>query len=440
MDAEAHHFRLAASAPTQEAAPAPAVPAGSPPGPEARRPSPALRLRPLLVRLHRWMSFALMVPLLVLAATGVVLQYEGRLNSWLRPELYRSSGGDVGPDAALSAALARYQAAGTKAAAGSLVLPGDNRGVYRVDIDIDVAAPDGDGDHEHAEWVYVDPGTADVNGVRDPDEGFTHWMRRGHAAFWQDGGFLSLDGPHVVAGVAIGSILTLLAGLYLWYRPRVRPWAQRLRVRRRRGWFVFNLDLHKTTGALTVVPLVVIAFTGAAIAFPPMKTLYERLSPARAGAEQWDAPEAATESSDGDGRTPLTAAAVTALIRERFPDATIEALEPPVEERRLIDQSLAFEPVWGAWLTVGFSPWNNDGGSGNTYLQIDRYSGAILYAGTPEDGNVADQLWNDWSSGLHSGEFAGATSRFAWMLTAAATWVLAAGGCAMWLSRRRRAR
>ena len=60
-----------------------------------------------------------------------------------------------------------------------------------------------------------------------------------------------------------------------------------------------------------------------------------------------------------------------------------------------------------AWVTRGFDPWTREGGAGNTYLALDQYTGETIYDGTPEEGNVFDQAWDDWSFPLHTGDFGG---------------------------------
>jgi hypothetical protein len=67
-------------------------------------------------------------------------------------------------------------------------------------------------------------------------------------------------------------------------------------------------------------------------------------------------------------------------------------------------------------VTRGFDPWTREGGAGNTYVMLDQYSGATLYDGTPEDGNVFDQAWDDWSFPVHAGDFGGTTSRIIWVV------------------------
>jgi uncharacterized iron-regulated membrane protein len=54
--------------------------------------------------------------------------------------------------------------------------------------------------------AYVDPGTGEVNGVRDEEAGFVWWTYRSHMYLWQDHGVLGLDGDDFVAWLAVAWI------------------------------------------------------------------------------------------------------------------------------------------------------------------------------------------------------------------------------------------
>jgi uncharacterized iron-regulated membrane protein len=87
-------------------------------------------------------------------------------------------------------------------------------------------------------------------------------------------------------------------------------------------------------------------------------------------------------------------------------------------------------------MTRGFDPWTREGGAGNTLVILDQYSGATLYDGTPEDGNVFDQAWDDWSYPMHTGDFAGPVTRVLWVGLGLSPLVLGITGITMNLVRR----
>ena len=380
----------------------------------------ALRPRRLLVRVHRWLSIGLSLWFVVVGITGLTLVFDNELNRWFRPDLYEANPGDATLADAIDAAAREYPDGLVTYVA---LAETGGEGVHHVYLEIPVEGED----EPLYRTAYVDPGTAEVNGVRDEEAGFTWWMYRGHMFLWQDEGFLGLDGDDLVAWLGLAWIVVLLAGLYLWYWPGVRRWATALRVRRHRGRFTFHLDLHRAIGIVMVGPLLVVSFTGAAFAFPAMKNLFERATPAQAGFELWVPPDdAAVSGEPAEGDDPLEAGAVVAILEERHPDWTVEELMPPYDETG----------TWSAWVTRGFSPWTRETGKGNTLVHLDQYTGGTTYVGTPEDGNAADQLWSDWSFPLHTGDVLGTTSRLAWLVVAAAPLVLLVTGLVMWFVRR----
>ena len=70
------------------------------------------------------------------------------------------------------------------------------------------------------------------------------------------------DGEDMVAWLAVGFIVVLLSGFYLWYWPGVRRWATAFVIRRGRGRSRSTCRVHKVVGLVVWMPLLVIAFTG----------------------------------------------------------------------------------------------------------------------------------------------------------------------------------
>ena len=339
-------------------------------------------------------------------------------------------------------------------------MPRNGRGVYQVFLEVPVegAPAPAEGEeplHEHVTF-FVDPGSGTVNDRAVDTEGASWWLYRGHMYLWQDwgpfgafdpetgwcradadgiepGGIKGVacdvlpDGMDMVGWLGVLFIVVLLTGFYVWYWPGVRRWATALAIKRGRGAFAFNMSLHKVIGFVVWVPLLVVAFTGIAFAFPNLNSWYENATPAQRDFYLWTQPEDAV-SGEADGRERIDLDAALAAIEERYPDRAVQSLMPPFDETS----------TYSAWVTRGFDPWTREAGAGNTYVALDQYTGDVVYDGTPEEGNVFDQLWDDWYFPLHTGDFGGTITRVLWTALALTPVALGVTGITMYLIRRRK--
>jgi uncharacterized iron-regulated membrane protein len=421
-----------------------------------RAPSPrpvAMRARRWVVRAHRWTSLGLLAWLVVISITGAWLVERHAIDGWLNPGRYdTSTGAAIGIDEAVEGALA---ADGPDGRVVSVTMPHNGRGVYQVNVESE--APE-TVDGVETTIHYVDPVSGVVNDSAVTTEGFTWWLYRGHMFLWQDHGVFGVFDPRdgwcrldaagaepggargvvcdvvptgddMVAWFAVAWMVTLVTGLYLWYWPGVRRWATAFVVRRSRGRFAFHMSLHKATGLVVAVPLVVIAFTGAAFAFPKMNEWFRASTPATADFALWEFDEDLV-SQDAADRGPIGFDGARAQLRRALPDVRVESISPPEDG----------DGYYAAWVTRGFSPWTREGSGGNVYVAVDQYSGDVLAVAAPGDGNVFDQAWDDYSFPLHTGDVGGPATRVVWVVIGLSPMLLGATGIAMWLIRRNKRR
>ena len=90
-----------------------------------------------------------------------------------------------------------------------------------------------------------------------------------------------------------------------------------------------------------------------------------------------------------------------AAVHEAHPSWRIDSVSPPADETGL----------YGFWVDKGFSTWTGEGDGGNTFVNVDQYTGKFRYVGAPGDGNVFGQAWDDSSLPLHTGDVFGEPSR-----------------------------
>ena len=176
------------------------------------------------------------------------------------------------------------------------------------------------------------------------------------------------------AGSGCGFIVVLLSGFYVWYWPGVRRWATAFVIKRGRGPFTFNMSLHKVIGFVVWVPLLVVAFTGIAFAFPNMNTWYENATPARARLLPVDAARGRRVRADADGREPIDLDGALAAIERAVPGPRGAVADAAVDDETA---------TYSAWVTRGFDPWTREGGAGNTLVVVDQYSGEVCTTGPP---------------------------------------------------------
>jgi len=310
------------------------------------------------VLVHRWLSIALLAWVAIVSVTGAWLVFHNVFEDWLNPGRYDAVDGDVGPQAAVDAAVA---AAGEDAEMTFLTLP--NNGARRVSglrgVPIAGAPAPAQGEEAHHEHFtyFVDPGTGRITDRADESAGISWWLYRGHMYLWQDWGPFGAfdpesgwctadadgvepggvtgavcdvlpDGMDMVGRLGVLFIVVLLTGVYLWYWPGVRRWATAFVIKRGRAAFTFNLSLHKVIGFVLWGPLLVVAFTGVAFAFPNLNSRFENATPARRDFFLWtQEDDAVSEASPGRERLDLDEA--LAAIEERFPDRTVRSLMTP---------------------------------------------------------------------------------------------------------------
>lgn len=389
-----------------------------------------MRSRRTLVRVHRWLSLVLGAWIGLIAVTGFILVFRADLQRLTRPELHHHDvGADIGPDAAAAAVATAFP----DRIIGRVTLPRHNGGVYTVENE----ATDGSRDYE----TFVDPATGAINGSVDEDGGVLNVIYRLHENLMQDT-ILGLEGDVFVAWLTVAWGFVFLSGIVIWYWPKIRRrMRDGVRVRRRRGAFTFNIDLHRALGVITVVPLMVVVLTGIDFAFDEqIEPLWERFTPA--GEEHVSGPDDDLVSTDPGDRT-LTLGQAVAVVAPMFPDSTVTSVEPPEAEE--VEEGEEEEPpgTMRVQVTNGWDPERGPFGyAGNVRVELDQFSGRVLYVGNPDDFNVATQIYDRWAFPLHTGSFGGTATRYAWLAVAAAPALLFVTGARMWFIRRgkRRAR
>jgi uncharacterized iron-regulated membrane protein len=198
-------------------------------------------MRPLLLKLHRWAGLAAGAFVLILAATGALLAFDGDIDRLLNPRLLTVA---PGPSrASLDRVVESVRAAYPREVITRLALP------QRPDDAIQVLLQSG-------LTAGVDPHSGAVLGIRDPDKSLVHFILALHTTL-----LFGRAGRWIVGSLTALTLAMAVSGLILWWPRRI--W----RLGAGRSWRRVNFDLHNLLGFYSAFFLVLVTVSGLIISF-----------------------------------------------------------------------------------------------------------------------------------------------------------------------------
>lgn len=413
---------LSTAGPVGPAAPGPRAPArtlGRLRGP--RRPPG--RIGRWWIRLHRWASLTLGLLLLVEVTSGALLLYEHEIVRALHPERYIVTASVDPLDEIEVLRLVREQRPEFGATGAQLTQDGGYV-VY------------GPATGEESAWV--DPGSGRITGVGEDAPWVLRLMTNVHLCgltcqgypgyqAWLATPLPALFGKDVTVGGyllgVLGALLILLcvSGAIIWW-PGVRAAVTGFVVRRGRGPYVRDLDLHRVVGIVSVPFLLMWGFTG---------TMFFYDWPARAhflvlpGETRQDPPAPA------HGTGPL-------ITLEQARDTAL-ALHPGARVTG-IRESTPVDPggTYYVRLVEGYDPYEYSSFPGSRGVTVDSHGGGVRDYAPRGDHPVTESWFYDGLYyGLHFGTVVPGWLRSVWLLFALAPVLLAVTGVTVWLAKRR---
>lgn len=252
-------------------------------------------MRRTLVVTHRWLSLILGLVLVLITISGAILVYAPEIQRWLNSEAYTAAGGPA--TVTLGQAQATVAQAHPDFAPTAVIA---ENGVLRVT------------DFERS--FTVDPATGALLGEVAPEPTWLAWTANLHeclltcenepgyvealTAEVPGTGWLGYEGAPITVGALIlgllGLVLLFLAvsGLWLWW-PRPSRLKASLTVRRGKGRFARDTDLHKVIGMISLPLLLIWGLTGAGFELTPVETVWNALTPVpRSRRPRWSRPRA----------------------------------------------------------------------------------------------------------------------------------------------------
>jgi uncharacterized iron-regulated membrane protein len=317
-------------------------------------------LKSFVRKVHLYMAFVTGIPLALVGISGAGMAAADLWNGTtaVKPRAVQPTGSIRPLAELLDAAPAAYPPHSVVGVA----LP------RRPDLAYDVVLRDG-------RRVFVDPYTATVV----DSQYLTGTFRR--AAYQLHATLMAGDTGKTIVGIStLVSMALAITGLYLWW-PRGR-WSQALTMKWNASWKRFNFDLHNTVGFYSSLVLLLLALSGAIIAYD----------------------EAAKTWLGGADKTGVTYRSTPIQGASRI---------PPAEALRIADAALPGAQT--GWLSIPQNPrgvysifkrFPEDPSPGMSRVFIDQFSGAVLAVKNTREARMGQRIL-DLNFPIHTGQIFG---------------------------------
>ena len=209
--------------------------------------------RALWRNIHLWVGLSLFLVLAPLGVSGSLLIWDDAIDQAQHPHRYEVGPGSLPPSDYLAAAA---QAFAGRATPAQIRLPQEPGQPVTVMGYQPVQPKSGQRPPQLTAWI--DPGAGRVLDVADPRQDLRGIIHRLHGNL-----MLPQNGRPVVGWLGVAMLISSITGLIIWW-PRT-GFLKGLRWRRSPSGFS---NLHHLTGFIVCIPLALLSFSGAYIAFP----------------------------------------------------------------------------------------------------------------------------------------------------------------------------
>ena len=391
-----------------------------------------MRLRPLLVLLHRWFGLAVALFLFISGLTGAVISWDHELDAWLNPQLFHAASGTEHAHARTGLELASQVEAQDPRVRVNYTLtalePG-HTALMSVEGKIDPAT--GKPHDLGYNQIAVDPVTGTVQGTRQwgqvsmARENLLPFLYKLHYTMHIPDGWGIEFGVWLMGIIGIVWFVDCFIALYLSF-PNLRSWRKSLAFRWKEKGHKLNFDLHRSGGVWVWLLLLILAVTSVSMnlqtqVMRPLVAKFSTLSPNAFDSRTPQPPDKPVE--------PL-------LTREQ-----VVALAKTEAARRgwtLPAGGVFYSSSYGLY-GVGFFDADNDhgdGGLGNAWLYFDGRDGRPAGGVIPGTGSAGD-IFLQAQFPLHSGRILGLPGRILISAMGLVVAMLSATGLVIWLRKRR---
>lgn len=371
-----------------------------------------------------WLQFHLYVGLVagavfvLIGLTGSILAFRGEIDGWLNFEFKT-----VVPPTHVGA---QYRLIDELYAAAIAVVPPEGTPTFvhlpsRPSVSFDlVYFMQTEHDHRDYRQIFVDPYTGAVIGERLMvsmenyfAEPFITFVMHLHSML-----LMEKAGETAVGMIGLLIFGSLASGLYLWW-PRNGKWRQAIAIKSNASNQRFILDLHKTTGVLASLAMVVTLFSGTYLTFgPQVRALVALFSPIDRNMLPRN-----LRSEPSRGRQPIGFDAATAIADRMFPDGRLVSLQPP----------RGADGVYIIGKHADDEVYRNET---KRLIAVDQYSGKVLHIQDPRK-FTAGEKFLEWQFPLHTGEAFGNIGRALVAVIGVVPALLYITGVIRWVQKRR---
>jgi len=398
--------------------------------PNSSRPS-WLRWRPAWRRLHGWLALATGVVLLIVVLSGTILLFQPEIERVIFPSLYDTTETDQPISRAEALENVREDPDLPHFRDGGTVVM--NHGVYEVYS------------KDFMRQAHVDPGTGDVLGVGSHDAGFFGFLANLHTCGLTCKDYpgtmsflkttkMTVLGNHMNLGTLIlglsAVVLVFLAvsGLILWW-PGIKRWVNGIKIRRKRGAYATNYDIHKVFGFVALPFLLMWAVTGAGFEFKQVEDAWYAITP---GNEPGRFPtfESDPKSAAAKAGETINPQKAEQIALQQIPDSEFASIGIPGADDK--------KGYYDFYVTDGWDGYTGGQWPGDAEVVVDKYSGEAEQLWPDENRSVGWTVWEDWSYPVHAGVAVPWVPRFVWLLFGLTPLLLAITGTTVWWIRRRK--
>ncbi|MGZ4960414.1 MAG: PepSY-associated TM helix domain-containing protein [Methylomonas sp.] len=359
------------------------------------------------IKVHLYLALSIGLLFALMGLTGSLSIYREELDELLNPQLVidQPQASTLSPDKILAAVRAAHP---DRHGVWTLEMPRTKHGTITAWFE----KPRETFDEFYAPlMVAVNPYTGEVISSRFWGQTFTTWLLDLHTQLQLDG-----IGRNLVAILGVLLMLSVGSGLYLWW-PGWQRLRQALSIRSDNGLMRWLFDLHRMIGLCSAGLLLLLAFTGFHLAYPP---LLETLTASEGMGHGDEGPNVRSTAIPNKRPTSLSEAILVA--RGPFPSSEVRRISTPLGETGTYRINLRQKHEINQHHPI-------------TMVWVDRWSGQIRDVRNPSQ-FTAGQSFTTWLWPLHTGEAFGAAGRFIWFISGLMPLLLCITGLLHWLYRR----